>query len=266
MAYKADIDLKALLKAGAHFGHKTSRWNPKMAQYIFGSRGGIHIIDLVKTGDKLADAAGVAYELGKTGKILLFTGTKFQSRDIVRKAAEDIKAPFVVERWLGGMLTNFQTMEERIKRLKKLEEQLENGELAANYKKREVLEFKEEIARLRMLFGGIADMEKAPDAIFAVSIPSESVAIKEANTLHIPVIAIADTNTNPELVKYAIPANDDAIKSIELIVTMIADAYNTGRTEYLAKAKDNEEKAAKADAKSKEAEAKPSRTSKKLAL
>lgn len=223
-----DVDIKALLAAGAHFGHKTSRWHPKMAGYIHSKRAGNHIIDLVKTVEGLEKALPFITDTVKSGKQVLFVGTKRQAKDIVKAAAEDVKMPYVTERWMGGMLTNSKTINERIKHLKNLETRMASGELAQRFVKLEVQRFQEEIDALNHKYGGIKDMNGQPGAIFVVDVINEEIAIKEARRLGIPVIAIVDSNANPELVDYIIPANDDALKTIQLITDYVKAAITEG--------------------------------------
>lgn len=222
------IDIKALLSSGAHFGHKTSRWHPKMAPYIHSKRQGSHIIDLVKTVEGLEAALPFITKTVADGKQILFVATKRQAKDIVREAAEEVKMPYVVERWMGGMLTNTNTMSARIKHLKDLEARMESGELASRYNKLEVQRFQEEIDALNFKLGGIKDMVGKPGALFVVDVINEAIAIKEARKLGIPVVGIVDTNADPSLVDYVIPANDDAIKAIMQIIEYIKQAITEG--------------------------------------
>jgi small subunit ribosomal protein S2 len=228
----ADTSVKELLQAGSHFGHQTRRWNPKMKPYIFGVRGGVHIIDLTKTINYLQDAVKFAGDVTEAGGKILFVGTKRQAAAIVKTEAEAAGQPYVTERWLGGMLTNFRTIQTRVKRLKELESGLESGDLASKYNKREVGEMAEEAENLRRIFGGIKDMEQLPKALFVVDAGRDSIAINEARNLQIPVIAIADTNANPDLIDYVIPANDDAIKSIQVITHAVAEAAKEGAAKH----------------------------------
>ncbi len=221
-------DIKALLEAGAHFGHKTSRWNPKMRNFIHSKRGGIHIIDLVQTADLLEEAAKFAESVASSNKKVLFVGTKKHIAPTIKEAAESAGMPYVSERWLGGMLTNFSTISERIKRLKKLEEDLESGELSEKYNKREILEFQEERDKLAKDFQGISDMNKVPGALFVSDCITERTAIKEAARLGIPIIGIVDTNGDPSDIDYVIPANDDAVKTVKLVAEAIAEAVAKG--------------------------------------
>lgn len=237
----SEVSLKELLESGAHFGHQTRRWNPKMERYIYGARNGIHIIDLTKTADKLKAATDFAQQVASEGGKVLFVGTKRQAKDIIKAEAIAAGQPYVIERWLGGMLTNFRTITEQIRRVKKLEGQQESGELAANYNKKEQGVLAEEMRKLNHVFGGIKDMEKLPAAMFVVDVPRERIAVAEANKLGIPVIAIADSNADPDLVSYPIPANDDAIKTIKVITHAVADAAKAGANSYKANTKEPEE-------------------------
>lgn len=221
------LQIEELLEAGAHFGHLTRRWNPKMSQFIFNERNGIHIIDLRKT-QLLVDIAREAiYDIASMGKIILFVGTKSQMKPIMEKEARRCGMNYVSERWLGGMLTNFQTIRKSIKRLISIDKMEVDGTFEKITKK-ERLMLGRERERLRKFFGGIEDMTRLPGALFVVDIKKEHIAIKEAQILGIPVIAVVDTNTDPELVDYPIPANDDSIRAIELISKVMADAILQG--------------------------------------
>lgn len=222
------VDIKALLAAGAHFGHQTSRWHPKMAPYIHSKRAGNHIIDLTRTVEGLDQALPFITKTVASGKQVLFVGTKRQASGIVRAAADETSMPYVTERWLGGLLTNTQTVNDRIKHLKMLETRMASGELANRYNKLEVQRFQEEIDSLNSKFGGIKDMQGQPGAVFVVDVVVEDNAIKEARRLGVPVVAIVDTNANPDVADYVIPANDDAIKAIQLIVDYIKQAVAEG--------------------------------------
>ena len=224
-----EVDIKALLAAGAHFGHKTSRWHPKMAKYIHSKRNGSHIIDLTKTVEGLETALPFITKLVGNGKQVLFVGTKRQAKDILQAAAVDSGMPFVTERWLGGMLTNVKTTSERIKHLKQLESRMLSGELAGRYNKLEVQRFQEEIDALNLKYGGIKDMHGQPGVVFIVDIVVDKSAVAEAKRLGIPVVAIVDTNANPDLVDYAIPANDDALKTLQLITDYVKQAIADGK-------------------------------------
>lgn len=222
------VDIKALLAAGAHFGHKTSRWHPKMAPYIHSKRAGSHIIDLTKTVEGLEKALPFLTKTVASGKQVLFVGTKRQAKEIVQAAAEEVKMPFVTERWMGGMLTNTATVNARIKHLKTLETRMASGELASRYSKLEVQRFQEEIDLLNFRYGGIKEMNGTPGAVIVVDVLADDNAVKEAVKLGVPVVAIVDTNANPGAITYPIPANDDAIKSLQLIVDYIKQAVAEG--------------------------------------
>lgn len=222
------VDIEELFASGAHFGHKTSRWHPKMAPYIHSKRGGSHIIDLTMTADKLDQALEFLSETASKGKQVLFVGTKAQAKPIIEEAAKDAKMPYVNVRWLGGMLTNSKTMSERVKQLKKLEERMESGELANRYSKLEVQRYQEEIDLLNNTLGGIKNLNGKPGAVFIADIQVDDLAVKEARKLGVPTVAIVDTNVDPTVVDYPIPANDDAIKSIKLIVGLVAEAVKNG--------------------------------------
>ncbi|CAN5194772.1 30S ribosomal protein S2 [soil metagenome] len=224
-----DVDIKQLLEAGAHFGHKTSRWHPKMAPFIHSKRGGSHIIDLAQTVTSLEEALNFLSDTAAKGKQILVVGTKRQAQDIVKQLAADTNQPFVTERWLGGMLTNNNTIGGRIKHLKDLEARMENGELANKYNKLEVQRFQEEINELNRLYGGIKDMNSRLGAVFITDIITDANAVREATKLGVPIVAIVDTNADPSLVRYPIPANDDAIKSIQLIADYVKSAIEEGK-------------------------------------
>lgn len=224
-----DVDIKALLQAGAHFGHKTERWHPKMAPFIHSKRGGSHIIDLTQTVAGLEDALAFLTQTAAAGKQILIVGTKRQAQAAVKKTAVATNMPYVTERWLGGMLTNWNTIGGRVKHLKDLEARMESGELANKYNKLEVQRFQEEIEHMNSIYGGIKDMNSRPGAVFIVDIINDVNALHEANKLGIPVAALVDTNADPSSVKYAIPANDDAIKTIELILGYVQAAIEAGK-------------------------------------
>ena len=223
------VDIKALLEAGVHFGHKTSRWHPKMAAYIHSKRQDSHIIDLTKTVEALETVLPIFTDVVSSGKQVLFVGTKRQAQDLVRTAAEKVNQPFVTERWMGGMLTNVETMVGRIKHLKSLEKKMDSGELANRYNKLEVQRFQEEIDDLNRKYGGIKDLNGKPGIVFVTDMHEDVNAIREAKKLGVPVVAIADTNTDPTTVDYAIPANDDAIKGLQLIVDYVVAAVEEGK-------------------------------------
>ena len=224
----AVVAMKQLLEAGVHFGHQTRRWDPKMAEYIFQARNGIHIIDLQKTSKKLDEAYAFLKEQAEEGKTVLFVGTKKQAQDCVKEAAEKCGMYYVNERWLGGTLTNFETIRKRIDRLTQLEEMQENGTFDVLPKK-EVILLKKEMEKLEKNLGGIKDMKEIPGVMFIVDPKKERIGILEAKKLNIPVIGLIDTNCNPEEVDYAIPGNDDAIRAVKLIADCMASAVIEGR-------------------------------------
>ena len=224
-----EVDIKKLLESGAHFGHKTSRWHPKMAQYIFDKRDGSHIIDLTKTVDKLNEALAFLSQTSSTGKQILLVGTKRQAQDIVRKLADDAKMPFIAERWLGGMLTNWNTIGGRVKHLKDLEARMASGELANKYSKLEVQRFQEEIDQMNVLYGGIKDMNGRPGAVVIFDIVHDANAVREARKMKLPIVGIVDTNADPSLVTYPVPCNDDAVKAIQLIAEYVQLAITEGK-------------------------------------
>lgn len=243
--------LKQLLEAGAHFGQRVDRWNPKMKPYIYGARGGVHIIDLTQTHEQLLAAEKFIEQTTKTGGSVLFVGTKRQARAIIEKAAKEIGMPYVTNRWLGGMLTNLETIQTRVGRLKKLQNEAAEGKLAGTKKERADQE--REIEQLEKMFAGIAEMPTLPAAVFVVDILRDDIAVAEANKLGIPTVAICDTNSNPELITYPIAGNDDAVKTISLITEHIAGAASRGAEIYRAK---TAEVAAKEAAKSNKPEEK----------
>ena len=228
MAVKTDI--KALFEAGAHFGHKTSRWHPKMAPYIHSKRQDSHIIDLAKTVEALDVALPFLTKTAASGKKVLFVGTKKQAKDITKLAAEQANQPFVTERWIGGMLTNVATVTSQLKKLRDLEKRMASGDLEKRYNKLEVQRFQEEIDELNRKYGGIKDLSGKPGALFVTDIISDANAVREAKTLGIPVVGIVDTNANPDDIDYIIPANDDAIKSLQLLLDYAVAAVNEGVT------------------------------------
>jgi len=223
------VDIKELLQSGAHFGHKTSRWHPKMAQYIHSKRDGSHIIDLVKTVEKLEVALSFISQTVGSGKQVLIVGTKRQAHDIALQLAQDTNMPYVTERWLGGMLTNRNTIDVRIKHLKDLEAKMESGELANKYNKLEVQRFQEEIDFMNTQYGGIKDMAAKVGAVFIFDPTHDRNAVLEARKLNIPIVALSDTNSDPSVLDYPIPCNDDAIKALQLIADYIKQAIETGR-------------------------------------
>ena len=227
------ISMKQLLEAGVHFGHQTRRWNPKMAPYIYTERNGIYIIDLQKSVGMVDDAYKAVSDIAAEGGTILFVGTKKQAQDGIKTEAGRCGRYYVNERWLGGMLTNFKTIQSRIKRLKEIETMSEDGTFDVLPKK-EVIELKKEWAKLEKNLGGIKDMKRLPDAIFIVDPKKERICVQEAHTLGIPLIGICDTNCDPEELDYVIPGNDDAIRAVKLIVSKMADAVieaNQGATD-----------------------------------
>ena len=222
------VDIKALLEAGVHFGHKTSRWHPKMAPYIHSKRQDSHIIDLTKTVEGLEVALPFLTKVAASGKQILFVGTKKQIKDAVRTAAESINQPFVTERWVGGMLTNVDTVTQQIKKLKDLEKRMAGGDLEKRYNKLEVQRFQEEIDELNVKYGGIKNLNGVPGAIVVTDVITDANAIKEAKTLGVPVVAIVDTNANPSLIDYVVPGNDDAIKGVQLLLDYFIAATAEG--------------------------------------
>ena len=224
--------MKHLLEAGVHFGHQTSRWNPKMKPYIFGARNGIHIIDLQQTVTLFRDACEFAREVGARGGTVLFVGTKKQAQDAVKTAAERCGQFYVHNRWLGGTLTNFQTIKQSIERLRRLEEGLEDPASLAGLKKKERLQMQREVDKLRFTLTGIKGLKRLPDAMFVIDPDREEIAVHEANRLKIPVIAVVDTNCDPDRIAYCIPGNDDAIRAIRLFCGSIADSVIEGAREF----------------------------------
>jgi len=228
-----EITLQQLLMSGAHFGHLTRRWNPKMKPFIFMERNGIYIIDLNKTLSSLMHACKFASELVRTGEKILFLGTKKQAKDIVKVESERCAMPYVTERWLGGMLTNFTTIRKSIKHLKNLEKMSTDGTYDSLTKK-EILTIERQKEKLEKSLGGIKDMPRLPGAVFVVDTKKESIAVAEAKKLNIPVMGMVDTNSDPDPIDYPIPANDDAFKSISLIVHTVADAILESRSKEAA--------------------------------
>jgi small subunit ribosomal protein S2 len=227
-----DISMKQLLEAGVHFGHQTSRWNPKMKPYIFGARNGIHIIDRQQTVTMFKDVETVVRNIAAAGGNVLFVGTKKQAQDSVREEAERCAMFHVHNRWLGGTLTNFSTIRQSIERLRKLEEMESDPKIVEALTKKEMLGLKREKDKLEQSLGGIKAMRKLPDAIFVVDPKQEEIAVREARKLGIPVIAVIDTNCDPDMVDYKIPGNDDAIRAIRLFCAAMADAVIEGKTLY----------------------------------
>jgi len=224
-----EVSMKQLLEAGVHFGHQTSRWNPKMKPYIFGARNGIYIIDLQRTVKLFELAYAFTRDLVARGGALMFVGTKKQAQDAIREEAERCGMYYVNTRWLGGTLTNFQTIKQSIDRLKKCEETLADPAMAEALTKKEMLGISRERDKLLQSLGGIKNLRKLPDALFVIDPKKEEIAVREANKLRIPVIAVVDTNCDPDVVDYKIPGNDDAIRAIRLFCAAIADAALEGK-------------------------------------
>ncbi|HEX9502748.1 MAG TPA: 30S ribosomal protein S2 [Patescibacteria group bacterium] len=222
------INLMEMLKAGVHFGHKTSLWNPKMASYIYTQRNNIHILDLEKTRKKLTEALNFAKETVARGGTVLFVGTKRQAKEEVRKAAESCNMPYVVTRWLGGTFTNFRTIQRTIKKMEKMEKMIESGEIK-KYTKKEQLMIAREVEKMKTFFSGIKDMKKLPEAIFVLDTKYDHIPVEEARQSKVKVIGLVDTNSDPTNVDYMIPSNDDAIKVISYMTSVMADAINEGR-------------------------------------
>ena len=226
----AQVTYEQLLEAGVHFGHLTMKWNPAMAPYVFMERNGIHIIDLMKTMKMLDDACKVARSVAKSGKRILFVGTKKQAQEIIRSNASNANMPYVAERWLGGMLTNFQTVRKSVKKMESMEK-MSSDSAYSTLSKKEKLMMQREHTKLESVLVGIKDMSHLPAALFIVDVKKEHIAVAEARKLNIPTIGIVDTNSNPNSVDFPIPANDDAAKSIEIITKAIIAAINEGNAD-----------------------------------
>jgi len=243
-----DISLKDLLEAGCHFGHQTIRWNPKMKPYVFAAREGVHIFDLAKTKEGLEAAFAFVKALASQGGKIIFLGTKKQAKEIIEQVAKKTKMPYVSERWLGGTITNWEQIKKSIKKLEEMKKKREAGEYK-EYTKREQLLIDREIIKLEKFFGGLASLEDLPEAIFIVDVKQEEAAIREAQRREIKVVAMVDTNSNPDLVDYVIPCNDDAPRAIELIVTAIGQAIEEGLKKVKAKEKKEEKEVKKSESK-----------------
>jgi small subunit ribosomal protein S2 len=222
------VDIKALFEAGVHFGHKTSHWHPKMAPYIHSKRQDSHIINLEKTVEGLDLALPFLTKVAASGKQILFVGTKKHTKDIIKASAIAINQPYVTERWLGGILTNITTVTQQIKKLKDLEKRMASGDLEKRYSKLEVQRYQEEIDDLNIKYGGIKDLNGKPGAVLVIDVIGDLNAIKEANVLGVPVVAVVDTNADPSLIDYVIPGNDDAIKGVQLLLDYISAAISEG--------------------------------------
>jgi small subunit ribosomal protein S2 len=240
----ATTNYKELLDAGVHFGHLTRKWDPKMAPYIFMEKNGIHIIDLNKTLASIEEAAAAIRQIAKSGRKILFVATKKQAQDIVTEEAKRLKMPYVTDRWLGGMLTNFATVRKSLKKMSTIDKMVKDNTAYAAMAKRERLMMSREREKLERVLGGIADLSRLPAALFVVDVKREHIAIKEAQKLNLPVFAIVDTNSNPELADFPIPANDDASKSIALITRIIGKAIEDGLSERKVDKEDTDRKQA----------------------
>ena len=224
------ISMRALLEAGVHFGHQTRRWNPKMKPYIFQERNGIYIIDLALTVQKLRETYDAVKHMSRENKVILYVGTKKQAQDVVKEEAERAGTYYINQRWLGGTLTNFSTIQKRIARLRELENMKQQGDFD-RLPKKEVAKLSDEMGKLERFLGGIKDMHRLPDAVFIVDPKKERIAVQEARKLKIPIIAVIDTNCDPDEITYPIPGNDDAIRAVKLMVSKISDAIIEGKTE-----------------------------------
>ncbi|HXV19203.1 MAG TPA: 30S ribosomal protein S2 [Candidatus Omnitrophota bacterium] len=223
--------IQSLLEAGVHFGHQTKKWNPKMKPFIFGEKNGVHIIDLEKTADHLTRACNFLREVASQGSPILFVGTKTQAQEIIRQEAQRCNMFFVSNRWLGGMLTNYSTVRNSVRRYKQLIQMREDGTFEALTKK-EIAEIEKEITKLEKNLAGVAEMTRLPGAVFIVDEKKEGIAVKEANRLGIPVVAIVDTDSDPNAVQYPIPGNDDAIRSVKLLTSIVVDSILEGQQKY----------------------------------
>ena len=249
-----------LLQAGCHFGHLKRKWNPAMSQYIYTERNGIHIIDLHKTVVKLDEAADALKQIAKSGKKILFVATKKQTKEIIAEKASSVNMPYVIERWPGGMLTNFPTIRKAVKKMANIDKLMQDGTFS-NLSKRELLQITRQRAKLEKNLGSIADLTRLPSALFVVDVLKEQIAVREANRLGIPVFGIVDTNSDPNNIDFVIPANDDAKESVEVILNACCDAINEGIEER--KVEKADEKAADAQADADAEEAKPKRQARK---
>jgi len=255
----ARTNFDMLLQAGCHFGHLKRKWNPAMAPYIYTERNGIHIIDLHKTVVKIDDAAEALKNIARQGKKILFVGTKKQTKEVIAEKATSINMPYVIERWPGGMLTNFPTIRKAVKKMANIDKLMQDGTFG-NLSKRELLQITRQRAKLEKNLGSIADLTRLPSALFVIDVMKENIAVKEANRLGIPVFGIVDTNSDPKNIDFIIPANDDAKDSVEVILNACCTAIAEGLEER--KAEKADEKAAEAQAEEEAVEAKPKRTRK----
>ena len=224
--------VRQLLEAGVHFGHQTKRWNPKMKPYIFGSRSGIHIIDLEKTEQRLTQACEFLEEVAAKGQLVLYVGTKKQAKPIVAAEAQRAGMPYVVNRWLGGTLTNFQTIKRNIDRLRELRQQKTEG-FFERVSKKDAKQLTRQMERLEESFAGVADLDRLPSCVFVIDTKREEITVREANRLSIPIVALCDTNADPELIAYPIPGNDDAIRALRLVLSMVTEAILAGRRRWM---------------------------------
>ncbi len=255
----ARTNFEQLLQAGCHFGHLKRKWNPAMAPYIYTERNGIHIIDLHKTVVKIDDAAEALKNIARQGKKILFVGTKKQTKEVIAEKATSVNMPYVIERWPGGMLTNFPTIRKAVKKMANIDKLMQDGTFG-NLSKRELLQITRQRAKLEKNLGSIADLTRLPSALFVIDVMKENIAVKEANRLGIPVFGVVDTNSDPKNIDYIIPANDDAKDSVEVILNACCTAIAEGLEER--KAEKADEKAAEAQAEAEVVEAKPKRTRK----
>ncbi len=223
--------LLELLKAGAHFGHQKSRWHPKMEQYLFGSRNGVHIIDLEKSLVEIEKAYEYVKSLAANGKLILFVGTKRQSREIIQKAAESCEMPYATERWIGGLLTNFDEVKKRLKKYSQMKEEVRTGEVE-KYTKKEQVEFRKELEKMDVYLSGLVRLEKMPEAVYIADMRTEKTAIAEAQKTGVKIVGVCDSNVNPEKADYIIPANDDAVNAIRILADLMAEAVNEGKKEW----------------------------------
>ena len=256
----ARTNFDQLLQAGCHFGHLKRKWNPAMAPYIYTERNGIHIIDLHKTAAKIDEAADALKQIAKSGKKILFVATKKQTKEIIAEKAQSVGMPYVIERWPGGMLTNFPTIRKAVKKMANIDKLMQDGTYS-NLSKRELLQITRQRAKLEKNLGSIADLTRLPSALFVIDVMKENIAVREANRLGIPVFGIVDTNSDPKNIDFVIPANDDAKDSVEAILTACCAAINEGIEER--KVEKADEKAADAQAEADAEEAKPKRQARK---
>ena len=256
----ARTNFDQLLQAGCHFGHLKRKWNPAMAPYIYTERNGIHIIDLHKTAAKIDEAADALKQIAKSGKKILFVGTKKQTKEVIAEKATSVNMPYVIERWPGGMLTNFPTIRKAVKKMANIDKLMSDGTFG-NLSKRELLQITRQRAKLEKNLGSIADLTRLPSALFVVDVLKENIAVREANRLGIPVFAIVDTNSDPKNIDFVIPANDDAKDSVEIILNACCAAISEGLEER--KAEKADEKAAEAQAEAEEEEKAPKRAARR---